>query len=127
MILADTSIWIEFFRKKNPAFLQMRNQLEENQIVVHECIFAELLQGAKNETERSIVTEYWLNLPKISGENILLEAGLESGRKKWFTKGVGLVDAALITAARSHKVSIWTLDKKLKSLLLNKETFTPGK
>ena len=50
-------------------------------------------------------------------------AGLESGRNKWIDKGIGLIDAAVIMAARSARAQIWTLDKKLKGVLDPQESY----
>lgn len=39
------------------------------------------------------------------------------------SKGIGLIDAAIIIAARSKDCQIWSLDKKLLSCLKQKEIF----
>lgn len=125
MILVDTSVWIEFLRGK-PNFVNiMARLIEENQIAAVECIFGELLQGAKGAREKNILTGYWAELPKIDESEIWIEAGLLSLKGKWITKGVGLIDLAIVSAARKNELAIWTLDKKLKTVLGHDEIFEP--
>ncbi len=123
MITIDTSIWVEFFKNKQPFFNKITTLLEENQIYALECIFAELMQGALNIRERNIMYEYWRNLPKPEVENLLLKAGIESGKNKGISKGIGLIDSVIILSARETSSKIWTLDKKLKKVLKKEETF----
>ncbi len=123
MIIIDTSIWVEFLRNRQPFFNKITTLLEENQIYALECIFAELMQGAINTRERNIIYEYWRNLPKPEVENLLIKAGIESGKNKWISKGIGLIDSVIILSARETSSKIWTLDKKLKKVLKKEETF----
>lgn len=108
---------------RHPFFKKISTLLEENQVYALECIFAELMQGALNNRERDIIYEYWLNLPKPEAENIFLKAGIESGKNKWISKGIGLIDSVVILAARESFSKIWTLDKKLKNMLKKEEMF----
>ena len=48
MIFPDTSVWIEFFKNHDPYFKILKLNLEINNVISHEIIFAELLQGAKS-------------------------------------------------------------------------------
>ncbi len=123
MIIIDTSIWVEFFKNRQQIYNKITTLLEENQIYTLECIFAELMQGALNIRERNIIYEYWLNLPKPEVENLLIKAGIESGKNKWISKGIGLIDSVIILSARETLSKFWTLDKKLKNILKKEEIF----
>ena len=123
MVIADTSIWIEFFRGKEPYFAQVSDLLNKNEILALSPIFGELLQGVKNNKERSTILEFWNNLPQISEHDLLIRAGIESGRNKWIDKGVGLIDSMLIVAARESISFIWSLDNKLLRLLNREEKY----
>lgn len=46
MILADTSIWIRFFRLGQP---RLRKLLENNQVVMHPFVVAELALGSLHD------------------------------------------------------------------------------
>jgi len=116
MILVDTSVWIDFFRGKASA-IYLTDLIERREIAAIGCIFAELLQGARNDEEVRIITGYWADLPKLNEDRIWLDAGLLSFQNKYYAKGVGLIDLAIITAARKNQCRVWTLDKKLQDVL----------
>jgi predicted nucleic acid-binding protein len=123
MIVIDTSVWIEFL-KQNPLYASKVNELLENrEVPAVEFIFGELLQGAKNKREKKMITDYWKTLPKCSQENAWIEAGKYSSENKLFSKGIGLIDCAIIISARKHHAKIWSLDKKLNDILGEEEKF----
>ena len=124
MILADTSIWIEFL-KGNPLYYNAFSKLlEKREIIAIECIFGELLQGARSSQEKTTIKNYWALLPKIEEKGIWLMAGEASSHRKLHSKGVGLIDLAIYSTARFMEAKIWTLDKKLLSILRQSETFS---
>ncbi len=123
MILVDTSIWVEFLKGHQPFLDQMKKMLEERQVLAVEPVFGELLQGAKDDRERRILLGFWENLPKNQIQDAWVKAGELSSRNKWSDRGIGLIDAVLIISARDSNAKVWTLDKKLKSVLHKNENF----
>ena len=123
MIILDTSIWIEFLKNNPEYFSKVKYLLENQQVLAIECIFGELLQGAKNKREIEIISLYWENLPKIIIENGWIQAGIYSSVNKLTSQGVGIIDSFIITSARNNNAQIWSLDKKLNSLLKKEERF----
>jgi predicted nucleic acid-binding protein len=114
LILADTSIWIEFFRQSNfEGNQKFAEYLDSLSIVAISAVFGELLQGVKGDKEEKLILEYWKSLPKIDESNLFIEAGMISHSHKLFSKGVGLIDCYILAAARLNKLEIWSLDKKL--------------
>lgn len=114
MIIADTSIWIEFFRKSDRVIDdQMTTFIESNQIVALSVVFGELLQGVKDAREERVVLDFWKNLPKVDESDLFIEAGKLSFRYKLFNAGVGLIDAYILAASRLYDLEILSLDKKL--------------
>lgn len=113
MILADTSIWIEFLRKKSPTFEHMLFLLEHREIVSIEVIFGELLQGAKTAKERHIILSYWYSINTIEPLDLWIKTGLKAGEEKWPDKGLSLVDGAILMASKESESKIWSLDKNL--------------
>lgn len=124
MILVDTSVWVDFLKRKPFFFPTLQTLIETQSVVTAGCVFGELLQGAKNSREQNIILGYWENLPKRVEGGIWIEAGLLSSTHKWFSQGVGLIDAFLICFARTYQLQIWTLDKKLLSVLKPAEVFS---
>jgi len=114
MILADTSVWIEFLRKSDEDILyMMKMYLENDEVYTVSAVFGELLQGVRNNRERNIIDIIWENLPKVDENELFIEAGNISNRHKLFAKGVGLIDCYLLAACAKHDMALWTLDKKL--------------
>jgi predicted nucleic acid-binding protein len=127
MIVIDTSIWIEFFKGNQPYFDQVSELIDNNDIIGLSPVFGELLQGAKNNNERSIISDFWNNIYKINEDDLFIHAGAESSRSKWLDKGVGLIDNVIITAAKKSAAFVWTLDKKLLKLVNIEEKYNPAK
>jgi predicted nucleic acid-binding protein len=123
MTILDTSVWIEFFKKKPEIFTPVKKLLEAEEVYALECIFGELLQGAKNNQERDLIIAYWRHLPKIDVNGIWIDAGKYSGENKLSSQGVGLIDAVIIMAAIRSKSKVWTLDQKLIKILNKKIIF----
>lgn len=68
MILVDTSVWIEFFRGNEPYYSELKELIESSEVLVHEVVFGELLQGCKNKNEVSFILEYWKNLNTLTSD-----------------------------------------------------------
>ncbi|MBI2487860.1 MAG: hypothetical protein HYW01_13155 [Deltaproteobacteria bacterium] len=51
MIIADTSVWIEFLRNNQPIHSILEDKLNRSEIIGIECVFGELLQGCASENE----------------------------------------------------------------------------
>jgi len=116
MIIVDTSILIDAFRGDQSKFLTLRKLHEKDELLILSPILAELLQGAKSQSEVETIKQLWLDLPKINESSFWIDAGINSFKNKWKDKGVGIIDGLLISIAWRHKYKIWTLDKKLISV-----------
>jgi len=121
MILADTTIWIEFF-KSNPAFVNdMESLLENKNVITIEPVFAELLYGSRSDNERNMISSYWKVLPKIKFmEGSFIESADFANRRNYHNAGIGLIDSILSKAATDNNHLIWTLDKKILNNLDDK-------
>jgi hypothetical protein len=127
MIVVDTSVWVEFLKYRHAYFLPLSALLDQQQVVAVECVFGELLQGAKTSREQSIIVGYWNNLPKQSESGLWVQAGNFSAQNSLYAKGVGLIDAFLLCFIRTYNLQLWTLDKKLASVTDTQELFSlPG-
>ena len=117
MIILDTSIWIEHLRN-NPVYFQViKNYMENREILAVECVFGELLQGVKKQSEKEIIINYWTHLPKEYYENIIIEAGNYSAQNKLLDHGVGLIDAIILMHGIRSNSKIWTLDTKFLNVI----------
>jgi len=108
VILADTSIWIEFFRSRN---LALRRLLENKQVLMHPCVVAELALGSLRDRE--------LTLAKLDSMPMLRLADLRDVRRmiearELWSKGIGLTDAHLLASCLvTPGTRLWTGDARL--------------
>lgn len=106
MILADTSVWIDHLRSGN----QLTEILGQQSALIHPFIAGELACGTLKN--RSIFLQN-LNLlplaPLASHEEVLR---LLEHHRLW-GRGIGWIDAHLLSSALLAKCQFWTLDTKL--------------
>ncbi|GHV05631.1 twitching motility protein PilT [Campylobacterota bacterium] len=124
MIVLDTSVWIEYLRSNESYFARVSKLLEMGEVLAIDCVFGELLQGAKSKREQTIIKSYYAYLPK-SDRCDFVEAGLYANENRLIDKGVGLIDTAILLTAIKHNAQLWTLDKKLLSVLPPENCYQP--
>jgi hypothetical protein len=108
MVLVDTSVWIEHFRKGAPVLAE---RLCDAQVLMHPFIAGELACG--NLKNRHAVLSDLDTLPLAtlaSNEEVF---HLIEDRKLW-GKGLGWIDAHLLASALLSESGFWTLDKRLE-------------
>ena len=125
-LIVDTSVWIEFFRGQEDYHAALVPLVERGEVWALECVFGELLQGARDERERLVLERFWEALPKVEIPRLFLAAGRLASVEQYSKKGVGLIDAMIVAAARRMKAQVWSLDKKLNAVLLSSERFLPN-
>jgi predicted nucleic acid-binding protein len=116
-VLIDTSVWIEFFRGREPYRGIVTKLIDDEQAVCCGIILAELMQGAKSDKELAILDDFikvFTFIPETP--ELWASAGKLSGklRRKGIT--VGLSDCFIATAAASIKVQVATLDSHFELL-----------
>jgi hypothetical protein len=111
MILVDTSVWIHHFRNGNA---QLRDLLQEGEVATHPMVLGELACG--NLVKRVDTLRLLNHLPRIPQvpDHLVLQS-IES--RRLFGKGIGWIDAHLLTASLLSSVPLWTLDRHLAKLL----------
>ena len=108
MILADTSVWVEHFRKRHATMVA---RLISNEILMHPFVLGELmLSGLHRRVEAMRELRSLPPSPLAGSEEVadLIGSASLDGR------GIGYVDAALLAALRLRPgVLLWTRDRKL--------------
>ena len=114
MILADTSIWISYFRKDDQDISDiLEAYLKKRHVFTTGAIFGELFQGVKTHKEGVLLEILWESLPKVDEEDLFIYAGQLSNKHNLHSKGVGLIDCYILAATLNNNMTLWTLDKKL--------------
>lgn len=126
MIVADTSIWIEFLKNRLEEKEIFVRLLENDFMLMPEVVAGELLQGAKTDKEIRIIKGYAENLQSPETKGLFLSAGEYSFKNKLKDKGVGLIDAAIIVSAIQTNSKVWTIDKKLLKCLEERYIYMPS-
>jgi predicted nucleic acid-binding protein len=109
MILADTSIWVDHFRRRNP---KMENSLSRGQILTHPFIVAEIALGSLHDRRKKLDDMEALLEVKVAQLNEvrhMIEAHALHSR------GIGLIDAHLIASCLiTPGTKLWTRDGALE-------------
>ena len=111
MILVDTSVWIDHFRRSEPDLVTL---LESDEVLAHPFVTGELACG--NIRNREEILRLFRRLPgaPVASHAETLEFIQQRGL---MGRGVGYVDVHLLAAvALSGSARLWTKDKQLASL-----------
>jgi len=108
MVLVDTSIWIDHFRRSDS---QLSRLLERGDIVMHPFIIGELLLGRVPRIAEMIDDLNILPKAVVASTDEILRF---ISNRKLPGSGIGYVDAHLLAAATlTPETSVWTRDKRL--------------
>jgi hypothetical protein len=111
MILVDTSVWINHLRRKQSILV---NLLEDDHVLMHPWVLGEIALGSLADRTGFIrMLSYLPKLRPAKDEDIFTT--LENLRL--FSRGIGWVDAGLITSCLQRPCRLWTHDKKLKEIV----------
>ena len=111
MILVDTSVWIEFFRKGNDDLLRL---LEQGAVLIHPFVVGELACCHLEPRQQILADLGELPLsPVARNEEVLLFIE----QNDLMGSGIGYLDMHLLASAKlGGDVTLWTYDKKLSTL-----------
>lgn len=111
MILADTSVWIDFLAGRASA-VALRSLLAENGVICHPAVRGEI--ALSSIARRDEILQLLSQLPsaQVMGDDDVL-AMIDA--KKLHASGIGWTDAHLLASALASHHGILTLDKHLAS------------
>ena len=105
MILADTSVWVDFLRNGNP---EMTKSLSRGQIVMHPFIVAEIaLSSLRHRRKRLDELEALLEVrvAQLGEVRHMIET------RALYSRGIGLTDAHLLASClMTPGTQLWSLD-----------------
>jgi predicted nucleic acid-binding protein len=108
MVLADTSIWIDHFRRSD---LQLAQLLDRGDVVTHPFVIGELLLGHVPKIAEMIDDLDKLPKAVVASTDEVLKF---ISNRKLPGSGIGYVDAHLLAAAAlTPETLVWTRDKRL--------------
>ena len=109
MVLVDTSVWVEHFRRGSP---ELARRLDAGSVVCHPFVIGELACGnLKNRREILELLQTLCTCPVASHEEVL--SFIEANRLMGL--GLGYIDMHLLASAKLSGVPLWTLDRPLRT------------
>lgn len=110
MVLVDTSVWVSHFRGGNTL---LQTLLLEEVVVCHPFIIGEVACG--HLKDRKEIISLFQALPSVTmPEHTEVLEFLE--RNRLMGLGMGWIDVHLLASALLNRVSLWTMDKKLREV-----------
>ena len=110
MTLADTSVWVNFFRGASSSGA-LGDLLETNEILLHPWVLGELVLGSLGLSQHLVIADLQLlpAAPGVPDDEVLdFVVGRQlSGR------GICWVDAHLLASALVSRCRLWTFDRAL--------------
>ena len=110
MILVDSSVWMDHFRKTSRRLMDL---LEAEEVCTHPFVIGELACGnLKNRKEIIALLHSLPKARKVEDDEALffLERNNLNGR------GVGWIDVHLLASCLVSPCQLWTADKRLRAL-----------
>jgi len=108
VVLVDTSIWIDHFRKANG---KLASLLEMETVAIHPFVLGELACGNLSNRKEIIALLHALpEASKIEDDEMLLFIE----RHHLMGRGIGLVDAHILASCCIDACLLWTGDKRLQ-------------
>jgi predicted nucleic acid-binding protein len=123
-VLVDTSVWIEFFRKRESSIsLRLREYLKLNQTCYTGPIAVELYQGAKTEREIHVIDRLLetIDYVEINREHYFL-AGRTSQLAARRGKIFSTIDMIIAVLAHAENLLLFSLDHHFQEIA----QFLPG-
>ena len=108
MILVDTSLWIDHFRRGHSG---LRELLYDEEVVCHPFVVGELACGNLKNRDEILGLLSTLPQARIAQNKEVLHL-VENERL--FGKGLGWIGAHLLASALLSDCTLWTLDKSLQ-------------
>ncbi len=113
MILADTSVWIDYFRDDLP---ELGERLRRGDVVMHPFVLGELACG--NFSRRQTIFDLLQQLRCIAvAEHDEVMNFIEA--RRLYGRGIGFVDVHLLAAVAIERCQFWTGDKRLHAMALS--------
>jgi predicted nucleic acid-binding protein len=119
VILVDTSVWIDWLRRKATAAARALDQLlDQEDLALAPVILQELLQGARGPRESEVLRSHFAPLPMLQASvDTYAAAGVLYARCRWegFTP-CSPHDCLIACLAIEHRVALLHDDRDFESL-----------
>jgi predicted nucleic acid-binding protein len=113
MYLIDSSLWIEYFRPKGSSVIKrrIREILHKDEALICGVVIVEVLRGARNENDYSLLQESLFSLPQVPFDDEIFERAAQWGFQLDRKGKIASTTDLLIAAAAYQKASLLHNDK----------------
>jgi len=109
VVLVDTSVWIDHFRKTNR---RLASLLDAEAVLIHPFVLGELACGNLSNRQEIIALLHALpHATKVEDDEVLLF----TERYHLMGRGIGLIDAHVLASSCIDAGLLWTRDKRLQA------------
>ncbi len=116
-ILADTCIWIEFFKASSDAGNKLESLLKENVVWVCGTVLFELMQGIQSENDKIKIVSALADLPYAEmSKSLWQKAGEVSASLKKRGITIPLSDICMSAIASEYNLTVFTIDKHFRQI-----------
>jgi predicted nucleic acid-binding protein len=110
VILADTSIWIDHFRRVDA---ELRRIIEDDRLLCHPCVIGELALGSLRD-RRSVMAFLAAQREAVVATHDEIMTMID--HHGIFSMGIGYTDAQLLASVLlDQRAALWTRDKRLRA------------
>ncbi len=110
MILIDSSVWMDHFRKPNRSLMAI---LDAEEGCIHPFVMGEVACGnLKNRKEIIALLHALPSVRKAEDDEVLFFME----RHHLHGRGVGLIDIHLLASCLMDRCALWTADKRLQAV-----------
>jgi hypothetical protein len=107
VLLADTSVWVDHFRRGNATLVAL---LDDGQVATHPFVIGEFACGQLHARRK--ILGLMAGLP-ASAEVTHAEALVFAETHHLYGRGLGWIDIHLLASAAISNMALWTLDRRL--------------
>jgi predicted nucleic acid-binding protein len=107
VILVDTSVWVEHFRRRHDG---LAHSLDRGEVACHSFVIGELSLGSLRRRDEVLSLLSELPSASVVPHDDMRALG---DRFRLAGRGIGWVDAHLIASAMVDGMRLWTLDRRL--------------
>ena len=112
MILCDTNIFIEIYRRNNTVRTVLLDKIGFENVVISDVTRAELFYGALNKRELQMIRKDLSSFPVLHINPFISKMAVEFVEKYCLSHKTDLEDALIAATAILHSIELYTLNIK---------------
>ena len=127
MILCDTNIFIEMYRRNNAVRTVLLDKIGLENVVISDVTRAELFYGAINKRELQMIRKDLSNFPVLHIDSFISKMAVEFVEKYCLSHKTDLEDALIAATAILHSIELYTLNIKDFVFIPELKLYQPNK